>query len=80
MNKHSGAVIKTDVIICKVHSSDDVGLCPGSGVFKMFGGNMLFRAIIGTGKLKFFEAISPKFSSEKMFYAIIAIKHAFLIH
>ena len=26
MNKHSGGVIKTDVIINKVHSSDDVSL------------------------------------------------------
>ena len=41
---------------------------------------VLFCAIIGTGKNKFFETISPKFMSEKMFYAIIAIKYAFLIH
>ena len=35
-SKHSGAVINTDVIISKVHSSHDVSLCPGSGVFKNF--------------------------------------------
>ena len=27
-----------------------------------------------------FDAFSPKFSSEKMFYAITAIKQAFLLH
>ena len=67
--KHSGAAIKTDVIISNVHSSDDVSISPGSGIFKTFAGNVRFRAIIGIGK-KLFEAISPKFSSEKSFYAI----------
>ena len=80
MNKHSGAVINTDVTISYVQSSDDISLCPGSGVFKTFAGNVLFRAIIGTGKKELFETISSKFSSEKCFYVIIAIKHAFLIH
>ena len=47
-NKHSGAVIKTDVVMSNVHSGDDVSLCPGSCVFKTFAGNVLFRAIIGT--------------------------------
>ena len=45
--------IKTDVIISKVHSNDDVSLCPGSGISKTFEGNVLFRAIIGTGKRTF---------------------------
>ena len=68
-NKHSGAVKKTDVFISNVHCSDDVRLCPGSSVFKTFAGNVLFRsvAIIVTGK-DFLEAISPKFSSENMFF------------
>ena len=80
MNKHSGAVIKSNVIISKVHSSDDVSLCPGSGVFNTFAGNVLFRAIIGTGKKKFLKQFLQSFRAKKMFYAIIAIKHAFLIH
>ena len=36
-------------------------------IFKTFAGNVLFRAIIGTGKKKLFEAISPNFSSKKMY-------------
>ena len=70
-NKHTGAVIKTDVIISKVHSSDDVGLCPGSGVFKTFAGNMLFWVIIGTGKKNFLKQFLENFQTKNMFYAII---------
>ena len=45
--------MKTDVIIIKVHSSDGVSLCSGSDIFKTFAGNVLFHAIIGTGKKNF---------------------------
>ena len=31
-------------------------------------------------KNELFEAFSPKFASDKSFYAIVAIEHAFLIH
>ena len=55
-NKHSGAVIKTDV-----HSSDDVSLCSGSGIFKTFTGNLLCRAIIGTGIKNFLEPFLQSF-------------------
>ena len=55
MNKHSGAIIKTDVIISNMHSSNAVSLCLGSGIFKMFSGNMLIRTIIGTGKKNFLK-------------------------
>ena len=65
--KHSGAVIKTDVIISKVFSTDDVSLCPGSGVFKTFAGNVLFRAIIGTGKKNFLKQFLQSFRAKKMF-------------
>ena len=66
-NKHSGAVIKTDVIINKVHSIDDISLCPGSGFFKMFAGNVLFRAIIGTGKKNVLKQCLQSFRATKMF-------------
>ena len=79
-NKHSGAVTKTDVITSNVHSSDGVSLCPGSDVFKMLAGNMLLCAIIGTGKKNFLKHFLQSFRAKKCFYAIIAIKHAFLIH
>ena len=79
-NKHSGAVTKTVVIISNVHSSDGVSLCPGSNVFKTFAGNVLLRAIIGTGKKNFLKHFLQSFRAKKCFYAIIAIKHAFLIH
>ena len=38
-----------------MHSSDDVSLCPGSGIFETFAGNVLFRAIIGKGKKNFLK-------------------------
>ena len=73
-------VIKTDVIISKVQSSDDVSLCPGSGIFKTFAGNVLFRTIIGTGKKNFLKQFLQSFRAKRMFYAILANKHAFLIY
>ena len=65
MNMHSRAVIKTDIIISKVHSSDDVSLCPGSGIFKTFAGNVLFCAIIGTGKKNFLKQFLRSFQAKK---------------
>ena len=67
MNKNSGATIKTDVIISKVHGSDDVSLCPGSGIFKTSAGNVLFRAIIGTDKKKFLKQFRQSFQAKKCF-------------
>ena len=64
-NKHSGAVTKTDVIINKMHRSDDVSLCPGSGVFKMFAGNVLFRAIIGTCKKNYLKQFLQSLQAKK---------------
>ena len=64
-NKHSGAVIKTDVIISNVHINDDVSLCLGSGVFKTFACNVLFRAIIGTGKKNFLKRFLQSFWAKK---------------
>ena len=46
----------------------------------MFTGNMLFRAIIGTGKKNFLKQSLQSFQAKNYFYAIIAIKYAFLIH
>ena len=66
-----------NVISCR---QDDVSLCPGSGVFKTFAGNVLFRAIIGTGKKNFSKQFLQSFRATKCFYAIIAIKYAFLVH
>ena len=59
---------KTDVIISKVHSSDDVSLCPGRGIFKTFTGNVLFRAIICIGKNNFLKQFLQSFRAKKMFY------------
>ena len=59
-NKHSGAAIKTDVIISNVHSSDDVSHCPESDIFKTFAGNVLFRAITGTGRKTFLKRFLQK--------------------
>ena len=61
MNKHSGAIIKADVIISKVPSSDDVRGFPGSGIFKTFAGNVLFCTIIGTGKKNFLKQFLQRF-------------------
>ena len=66
-NKHSGPVIKTDVIVSKMHSSDDVSLCPGSGVFKTFAGNVIFCAIIGTGKNNLLKQFLQSFPAKKCF-------------
>ena len=67
MNKHSGTVIKTEVILSKVHSSDEVSLCPGSDVFKTSAGNILFRANIGTGKKNFWKQFLEVFERKKSF-------------
>ena len=56
----------------------DVSLCPGSGVFKTFASNMHFCA--STWKKKNLRHFLQSFRPRKCFYAIIAIKHAFLIH
>ena len=45
----------------------DVRLCPGSGVFKTFAGNLPFSASVEYTKKDLFDAFSPKFSREKMF-------------
>ena len=50
-----------------MHSSDDVSLCPGSSVFKTFARNMLFHAIIGTGKKNFLKQFLPTFSCKIIF-------------
>ena len=80
MSKHAGAVIKIDVIISKVHSSDDVSLCSGSGISETFAGNMLFGAITGTRKRTLISYFSIVYERKKMSYAIIVIKHVFQIH
>ena len=65
---------------------DDISLCHGSSVFKTFAGNMPFHAIVGTGKKNFSKdffcdgCTCQSFRATKCFYAILAIKHAFLIH
>ena len=63
-----------------MHSSDDVSLCPGSGIFKMFTVNMLFCAIIGTGKKNSLKQFLLSVRAKRCFYAVIAIQHAFLMH
>ena len=62
----TGTVIKTDFIISKVHSSNDVSLCPGSGIFKTFAGNVLFWAITGTGKKNFLKQFLQSFRAKKI--------------
>ena len=61
-NLTSSSVMSTvaNVILLR---QNEVIICLGSGVFKTFAGNMLFRDVIGTGKNNF----SQKFSSDKMF-------------
>ena len=61
-------------------------ICPRSGVFKTFAGNMSFRVIIGTEKKKKKKKKKNNFSKHvlprrviKCVYAIIAIKHDFLM-
>ena len=61
---HSFVVLRIS-IISKVHSSDDVSLCPGSSIFKTFADNVLFRTIIGIGKKNYLVNFSTMFSSEK---------------
>ena len=57
-----------------------IDICPGSGVFKTFVGNVPFRAIIGTGKKNFSKHFLISFQVTKCFFGIIAFKHDFLIH
>ena len=59
-NKCSRAFIKTDVSISKVYSSDDISLCPGSGILKTFVGSVLFPTIIGTGLKQFLQSFRAK--------------------
>ena len=59
---------------------NDVFNSPGSCIFKMFTGDMAFRAIIGTGKKELKKHFLHGFRMTKWFYAIIAIKQDFLIH
>ena len=58
---HSGAAIKTDDIISKVYDDVQLSLCPGSGIFKTFAGN-----IIGTGKKNFLKQFLQSFQAKKM--------------
>ena len=58
------AVIKIYVIISKVHSCDDISLCSGSSIFKTFAGDMLFGALIGTGKKNFFKHFLQSFRAK----------------
>ena len=46
----------------------------------MFAGNVLFHTIIDTGKKNFTKIFLQSFQVTKCCYAIIAIKHDFLIH
>ena len=62
----------SSLIMCTVANvisrcQDDVSLCPGSGSFKTFAGNMLFRAIIGTGKNNFLKEFLHRFRATNVF-------------
>ena len=46
----------------------NVNLCPGSGIFKIFTGNKLLCAIIGTGKKNFLKQFLRSFQATKCFY------------
>ena len=78
---------KSDVIIRNVLSSKRnfvtskcVIICRGSGVFETFAGNLPSHAIIGTRKKFFLKHFLPTFWVTGSFYAMIVIKHGFLIH
>ena len=69
-NKHSGAVIKTDVVISK-GTYFCIFICPGSGIFKTFAGNVLFLAIIDTGKKNILKQLFQSFPN--LFFRYINI-------
>ena len=48
--------------------------------FSKRAGNVPSHAIIGTGNKELFEAFLQRFRVTNCFYAIIAIKHDFLMH
>ena len=60
------AVIKTDVIIRKVHCSDNISLYHGNGIFKTFTGNMILSTIIGTVKNNFLKQFLQSFRAKKI--------------
>ena len=59
------AVIKTDVIIRKVHCSDN-SLYHGNGIFKTFTGNVILSTIIGTVKNNFLKQFLQSFRAKKI--------------
>ena len=78
--KHSRAVTKNDVRVSNLHGSKhDVGICPGSGVFKTRC-ECAISAGVCQRKYRFTGAFSSKTPICLAFYAIIAIKHGFLMH
>ena len=77
LTSSSVTCIVANVISCR---QNDVSLCPGSGVFKTFAGNVPFRAIIGARKITSSMHFLQSVRATKTFYAIIAILHAFLVH
>ena len=58
----------------------DVCVCPESGVIKTPPSNATIGAILHTMVNELFEIISTLFLIRTLPYAIITIKHAFLIH
>ena len=58
----------------------DVCVCPESGVIKTPPSKMSISAILHTIENKHFVTISTLFLVRTLPYAIITIKHAFLIH
>ena len=58
----------------------DVCICPESGVIKTPPSNASIGAILHTMENELFETISTSFLVRTLPYAIITIKHAFLIH
>ena len=86
---HSRAVIKSDFSVSSVHGSKcknmtsiiyDVGIRPGSGVFKTDAENVPFPRAFSRRKYRFTCSFSSKISNFQVcFYAITAIKHDFLM-
>ena len=81
------AVTKTDVINSNVHSSKrkfrDVRMTLVFALEAAFSKRSqvtCFFAPLGTGKKNFSNQFLQSFRETKCYYAIIAIKHAFLIH
>ena len=58
----------------------DVCVCPESGVIKTLPSNASIGAILHTMENELFETISTLILVRTLPYAIITIKHAFLIH